>query len=207
MKMPLQTQLKGRREKTKGNGKRGAAFCAIMSCHATLPTQQKTCAKQEERAGRGKTQHTDQRTFLGGTIATAALGVMEMLCCFSLSPLIDRRSACTKPMAVSLVFLSLCPKLRRKGACFVFACLFIWSARAVMVILTEESLQAGGWHAKHDRYPGGIVTPVRQLGRGAVCSWQRMTCAVGNDAPSSLCNGIWTGGRGYGRYGDVDERI
>lgn len=32
----------------------------------------------------------------------------------------------------------------------------------------------------------------KRLGRGAVCSWQRMTCAVGNDAPSSfsVCNGF-----------------
>jgi hypothetical protein len=115
------------------------------------------------------------------------LGVMEILCCFSLSPLIDRRRACRKAMAVSLVLSSGCPRLLgRKGSLFVdvdLAC-----ARAVTVVLvTEAGLEAGSWRAQGDRYTRAIVSPVRQaLGRGAVCSWQRMACAVGNDAPSSL---------------------
>lgn len=37
-----------------------------------------------------------RHTFLGGTMATADFCAMEAFCCFSLSPLIERRKACAK---------------------------------------------------------------------------------------------------------------
>lgn len=131
-----------------------------------------------------------------------------MLCCFSLSPFIDRRRACTKPMAVSWVSsssfrLCLCfflyfyssslfvRRLRRKG---VFGLCLSFCAYGCdcgeMVIVTGVRSKAAG-HARQDRYTGERGHACRRsgkrLGRGAVCSWQRMTCAVGNDAPSSFC--------------------
>lgn len=62
-----------------------------------------------------------KRTFLGGTMATADLGAMDMWGLFSFSPLIDLRRALTMRMAVSLSILAEFivlpwPKLAREGA-------------------------------------------------------------------------------------------
>lgn len=42
-----------------------------------------------------------ERTFLGGIMATADLFPIDVWCCFSLSPLMDRRRACIRAMGVS----------------------------------------------------------------------------------------------------------
>ncbi len=47
-----------------------------------------------------------KRTFLGGTMATADLGAMDMWGLLSFSPLMDLRRALSTRMAVSLSFLT-----------------------------------------------------------------------------------------------------
>lgn len=91
-----------KRKNDSHSSKEGVSFDAWATERPVFAVQPRCLGGDELANGRGSAVlGSSGQTFLGGIMATADLFPIEVWCCFSLSPLMDRRRACIRAMKVS----------------------------------------------------------------------------------------------------------